>query len=386
MKENTSPLNENEVPKPDFDGQWKKLITQYSADFIQFFFPSKFVKTLDLKRSIENSTDDLQKLFPDFGKKGKLLPDKLLKVFEKEGSEGFVLFHVEVEKEGKTSVPARLFEYYIRLKELFPDAKITAIVIYIGQRVPRRHNIFQYEFGGTKLTYEFNTYIVKKQSEEQLVNSDNPFALAVLACLYIIKSKKDYTKLLDYKRKLARLCFDKAYPKWAIRDLLLFINFTIALPPENEVIYYHEIIPIMQKKQLLPAEINPFAAQMSTKMIWGKTLDELLEDYRLKLLSTSQEVEKKARLEAAKAKANEEKARLEAAKAKTNEEKARLEAAKAKANEEKAKIEANEKLIKSVWKLHLDGVITSSIANYMDLTEEEVLKITKKEGEKNKSK
>ena len=135
----------------------------------------------------------------------------------------------------------------------------------------------------------------------------------------------------------------------------------------------------MQKKQLLPAEINPFAAQMSTKMIWGKTLDELLEDYRLKLLSTSQEVEKKARLEAAKAKANEEKAKIEAAKAKANEE-------KAKANEEKAKIEANEKLIKSVWKLHSNGVATSLIAISMDLTEEEVLKIIKKEGEKNKSK
>lgn len=47
-----------------------------------------------------------------------------------------------------------------------------------------------YEIFGTTLTYDYNTYRIASQSETKLLQSQNPFALAVLAGIYVIKSKK----------------------------------------------------------------------------------------------------------------------------------------------------------------------------------------------------
>lgn len=48
----------------------------------------------------------------------------------------------------------------------------------------------KYDFFETKLAYQYNTYHIASQSETNLLRLNNPFALAVLAGLYFIKSKK----------------------------------------------------------------------------------------------------------------------------------------------------------------------------------------------------
>jgi hypothetical protein len=42
-----------------------------------------------------------------------------------------------------------------------------------------------------KQTYHYNTYRIAAQSESALLESNNPFALAVFAGYYLIKSKSD---------------------------------------------------------------------------------------------------------------------------------------------------------------------------------------------------
>ncbi|MFD1413587.1 hypothetical protein [Oceanobacillus jeddahense] len=44
---------------------------------------------------------------------------------------------------------------------------------------------FGYSFYGTELTYAYNTYRFHEKDKEELKKSDNPFALAVLAGIYI---------------------------------------------------------------------------------------------------------------------------------------------------------------------------------------------------------
>ncbi len=64
-------------------------------------------------------------------------------------------------------------------------------------------NRYQYEFYGTKLYFEFNTYVVIDQQEEELVQSPNPFSFVVLAAKKAvqIKTKNEVTKY-EIKRQL----------------------------------------------------------------------------------------------------------------------------------------------------------------------------------------
>lgn len=48
---------------------------------------------------------------------------------------------------------------------------------------------FYYSFYGTELTYAYNTYRFHGKDTEELKKSDNPFALAVLAGIYISNNK-----------------------------------------------------------------------------------------------------------------------------------------------------------------------------------------------------
>ena len=98
-----------------------------------------------------------------------------------------------------------------RIMDRHPNCDFTAIAIYIGNHVPPKPNVYEYVFAGTKITYTFNICIVKNLDEQELLVSNNPLDIALLAMYYIIKSQKDYNLLSAYKRKLARLCFEKGF-------------------------------------------------------------------------------------------------------------------------------------------------------------------------------
>ena len=217
---------------------------------------------------------ELQKIFPDWGKDGRRYPDKLLKVFMKNGMLEFVLIHVEVEGKGKKGFSRRMFEYFLRLWDKYPKANITVIAIYIGENVPVDYDVFRYEFAGTKIRFDFNAYVVKDQSEEQLLKSKNPFAKVVLACWYILKSKKDYALRLHFKIKLIRLCFESGFSQQEIRELFIFVGFTIALPSQQDAFYKTEIKHLIEKKMKPLAEVNPLMAETVEMLIWGKTAKE----------------------------------------------------------------------------------------------------------------
>ena len=59
----------------------------------------------------------------------------------------------------------------------------------------KKLNSYHYDFFGTQVNYYYNTYRIASQTESALLTSNNPFALAVLAGLYIDKSKKDKNEI-----------------------------------------------------------------------------------------------------------------------------------------------------------------------------------------------
>jgi hypothetical protein len=70
------------------------------------------------------------------------------------------------------------------------EVDIATIVVYVGDKVPKHHNVYTRSFHGTELTFKFNSYQVKQQNEADLMASDNIFAFAILANLYVLTKQK----------------------------------------------------------------------------------------------------------------------------------------------------------------------------------------------------
>jgi hypothetical protein len=216
----------------DYDYEWKLLLENHFEKAIAFFLPEIYplvdfnVAPIFLEQEIQ---DTIEKTV-DGKKQKRKYADKLAKVRFKDGVDKWILIHIEIQSTFQTSFSRRMFGYYYWISAKYDNPDIVALAIYTGSKVSKHHNIYQKKFHGTELTYKFKVYEVRKQDEAQLLSSDNPFALVVLASLYVLKSKKDVGSRFQYKRKLVELTREKGYTNAEIIGLLRFIRYIVSVP------------------------------------------------------------------------------------------------------------------------------------------------------------
>jgi hypothetical protein len=84
------------------------------------------------------------------------------------------------------------------------------------------------------MTYKFNAYIVRAQKVADLMASDNPFSIAVLAALYMIKAGKNDFQRLEFKKKMVEIALAKNFDKRKLFRLLNFVRHLMTLPLDLE--------------------------------------------------------------------------------------------------------------------------------------------------------
>jgi len=259
-------------PIIDYDTHWKEIITNLFEDFIAFFMPDAYF-LIDFNQPVEFLEQELHKIVADNKKEGKVINDKLVKVKLKDGTEKWILIHIEVQSSYESDFAKRMFVYFYRIFDQYSQ-QITAIAIYTGQRVPKKYGKYEYELLGTKNTYEFNTYLVKDTDEKDLQKSDNPFALAILSNKYLHKSKTDFNKRMSFKRKLIRLTKEKKYTKRQIINLLKFIDLILYLPKKLEKRFIEDVIQEYAKPDnMYTLESQEFSNQLHFAL-YGETWTE----------------------------------------------------------------------------------------------------------------
>ncbi len=103
--------------RTDFDSPWKSSIESYFPDFIAFFFPH-IQSEIDWSRAPEFLDTELQQVVRD-AELGKRLADKLVKVWRVDGSEVWVLIHIEVQNAEERNFADRMFVYNYRLRDRY---------------------------------------------------------------------------------------------------------------------------------------------------------------------------------------------------------------------------------------------------------------------------
>ncbi|PUV22916.1 hypothetical protein [Sphingobacterium athyrii] len=172
------------------DPLWKSILEQTFSHFLRFIFPDTDA-VFDLSRPFDYLDKEFERLFPpESTGKGVRYVDKLVKVFLKDGSEQFVLCHLEIQSnKGRGDLAERMFRYYYRIWDRY-KVPITAIAILADENASYRPVVYSREFMGTTLRYDFNSYKILDQEESVLRSNENPFSVIVLTALLTIKNKK----------------------------------------------------------------------------------------------------------------------------------------------------------------------------------------------------
>ena len=257
---------------PDYDAYWKEIVTVLFEDCVRFFLP-EVGEQIDFDYPPEFLEQELHKLIADETKRGKIYNDKLAKVWLKDGSERWLLIHIEVQSYRETDFAARMFSYFYRIYDKY-GPHLTALAIYTGsERQPP--DTFHYKLFGTEVTYRFNAFSVWQAVEKDLLASDNPFALVVLAAKYHIKTRKDAQKRYSFKRKLVTLALERKYERPTIIALLRFVYLIISLPETLEIQFEQELVKQLKNNDAMElTQSQKRIAHTVYEAVYGQSLEE----------------------------------------------------------------------------------------------------------------
>lgn len=143
---------------------WKSVLEEVFEDFLRFFF-AEADSLFDIDKGFEYLDKELEQLFPpQDGEYAPRFVDKLVKVFRWDGTEDWLLVHIEVQGQFQKDFGERMFAYYYRIKDKYAKP-ITAISIFTDKNKRFHPKGYVLQYLGTEVSYKFNTYKIYRAGE-----------------------------------------------------------------------------------------------------------------------------------------------------------------------------------------------------------------------------
>jgi predicted transposase YdaD len=227
------------------DTLWKTVLEDTFDDFLRFFIPDAD-EVFDFDKGVEYLDKELDQLFPPEGDEYKpRYVDKLVKVYTRQGTEEWVLVHVEVQGYRDNHFAKRMFQYYTRIWDKY-DRSIAAFAIFTDSEAGFMPTSFQQGFLGTAVSYTYNSYKISNQQEEALMASNNPFAQVVLTVKGAIQGKRmSDDELFGLKIGIAKRLYYSGFDKNKIRKIMNFLKYYIRFENEEMVGKFEQELAIV---------------------------------------------------------------------------------------------------------------------------------------------
>jgi len=241
-------VNETQT-QSDYDGAWKEALERYLPDFMAFFFPQAHAK-IDWTREYEFLDKELQQVVRD-AELGRRRVDKLVKVWQKNGAEAWVLVHVEVQAWEEAVFAERMYVYNYRLFDRY-HRRVASLAVLGDERAGWRPDRLEHELWGCRTRFEFPVVKLLDYGEkwDELEKSDNPFATVVMAHLKTQETRHDEEKRKRWKLYLMRRLYERGYGREDILNLFGFIDWMMSLPKEIEDEIWQEIREYEEVEQM----------------------------------------------------------------------------------------------------------------------------------------
>jgi Domain of unknown function (DUF4351) len=216
-----------------------------------FFFPEAYSQI----RWLEGFTfldGELQQITRE-SETGRRYVDKLVKVYLLDGTERWVVIHIEVQSQKEDDFGQRVYTYFARLQDKFQRDVASLVILGDTDKdwLPCSYETILF---GCQLRFTFP--IVKllqyKQRVAELEASDNPFSVVVLAHIAAQATKDSRSQLRRSKRKLTitKMLYERGYSVQEVNDIFRFIDWVLTLPTELEESFKQELIAYENQKNM----------------------------------------------------------------------------------------------------------------------------------------
>lgn len=225
--------------RTDADGRWKDALDVYFQPCLQLFWPSLHA-LIDWRQPPQFLDKELQALTLSKGRNRRYV-DKLASVQLLQGERICLLVHMEVQARLQAGFAGRMFEYFVRLRETYPDQPIVQLAIVTRGRPDQDRLAYCYEpLGKNFLSLNFSLPMLNLQgwrdrdAELAALAAHNPFALLVQAELAAARQDSPSDRL-QHKVRLLRQLYRHGYGGLDFRRLFAFLDGILSLPPEQEI-------------------------------------------------------------------------------------------------------------------------------------------------------
>ncbi len=247
----------------NFDETWKDAIGNYLADFLKFFYP-QIDERIDWQKTPISLDKELEKITAS-SKTQKRHADKLFQVWLLDNQEIWLLIHIEVQSQDDQEFPERMFIYNYRAYDLY-GRPVVSLAILGDERKNWRPNYYEYGLEGSRVRIDFLIVKLLDYEWEQLEESENPFAVVVMAHLKTKVTTRNSILREQWKWNLSRLLYEKGYNRKQIEDLYKVIDLMMTLPEELQLSFEEKLTQYQEEMKMpLLTNIERRALEQGTK-------------------------------------------------------------------------------------------------------------------------
>ncbi|TDO10522.1 MULTISPECIES: hypothetical protein [Halomonas] len=160
-------MNDTAAGSSDFDSPWKEALEHYFPQFLQLLKPEMY-RDIDWQRPHEFLDKELQQVVRDT-EAGRRHTDKLVKVFTLDGSETWVLIHVEVQGRADRHFNARMYRYFYRLQDKYPQRRIANLAILTNQAHHQSIGHYEQQLWQTRLVFSFPVVNLQHMRDDRVM-------------------------------------------------------------------------------------------------------------------------------------------------------------------------------------------------------------------------
>ncbi|MFN7016318.1 MAG: hypothetical protein ACK4P5_04015 [Fimbriimonadales bacterium] len=216
-----------------FDEAWKYAVHSFFRECLQLLFPAVHDQ-IDWTRPVEFLDANLYRLVPGVRGRRRHTADIIAKVYFHDGIERIVLIHIEIQAQADPMFPLRMYVYHYHIFDAYDYPEVVSLAILADNDPNWRPNAFGYQNIGSRLQFEFTIVKLLDFDEAALEQSENPFALVVLAHLRALKTRGKPNLLLREKIALIRRLKERGYTQEQVIHLYKVVDFMMTLSQEME--------------------------------------------------------------------------------------------------------------------------------------------------------
>ncbi|MCS6919036.1 MAG: hypothetical protein NZM28_04640 [Fimbriimonadales bacterium] len=190
---------------------------------------------IDWERGVVFRDKELAKIAPK-SVTGVQIVDKLVQVYLRDGTEEWLLIHIEVQSTPQSDFEERIFAYFVAIW-LHYRRRVVSLVILADENPNWRPSRYELATGKCRVSFEFPTLKLMDLDERALVEAGDSASLILAAFLRAMRTRGDADLRYQARVELMALAMERGYNEDEVRDILRFLEGAMKLPTDLEDLY-----------------------------------------------------------------------------------------------------------------------------------------------------